>query len=221
MSFLPSDYFEEPINTSRLDYNMSITDGKMVAELDSAVDDINPLMRKELHDALIGRFREVQLLTHRPYKLAKPTIAHVYPSGRRDIVVELGSQAITSSTSSLDSQLTDKHWNIVSDSKKDRIENKKNFAELVAAHLADTVLTALLKSHEAAVHDPNNELVHLYEIREALTKRFGKANATKIKLCITTSQWSDFGKLCDNLPLNQRRHRGNFAGTLRDANEVN
>ena len=109
MSFLPSDYFEEPINTSRLDCNMSITDGKMVAELDSAVDDINSLMRKELHDALIGRFREVQLLTHRPYKLAKPTIAHVYPSGRRDIVVELGSQAITSSTSSLDSQLTDKH----------------------------------------------------------------------------------------------------------------
>ena len=116
-------------------------------------------------------------------------------------------------------QLTDKDGNIVSDSKKDRIEKKKNLAELVATHHADNVLAVLLKSHSASVHDPNNELVHLYEIRDALSMRFGKANVTKTKLSITSSQWSRFGLLCDNLPLNQGRHRGKFVGALRDASE--
>ena len=186
-SFSPPDYFEEPINISRLDYNMSIADGKVVAELNSAIYDANPLLRKELHDALIGRFLGVQLLTHRAYKLASPTMAHIHPDGRRDISIELESQCLTSSMGSLDIQLTDKDGNIVSDSKKDRIEKKMNPAELVATHHADIVLTALLKSHEAAVHDPNNELVHLYEIREALSQRFCGESAARAVLNVPAS----------------------------------
>lgn len=88
---------------------------------------------------------------------------------------------------SLDIQLTDKDGNIVSDSKKDRIEKKMNLAELVATHHADIVLTALLKSHEAAVHDPNNELVHLYEIREALSQRFCGESAARAVLNVPAS----------------------------------
>lgn len=218
-SFSPPDYFEDSINIYRLNYNMSIADGKVVAELNSVIYEADPLMHKELHDDLIGRFRGAQLLTHRAYKLSNLTIAHVHPSGRRDIVVELGSQCLTLFMGSLDSQLTNKDESIVSDSKKDRIEKIKNLAELVATHHADTVLTALLKSYDSAVRDPNNELVHLYEIRDALSTRFGNDKTTKAKLSITNSQWSSFGLLCNIEPLRQGRHRGNATGALRDATE--
>ena len=218
--FSPPDYFEEPINISRLNYNMSIANGKVVAELNSAIFDANPLVRKELHDALIARFLGVQLLTHRAYKLANsPTMAHVHLDGRRDIFIELESQCITSFMGSFDMQVTNKIGIITKDSKKDRIEKKNAFAELVTKYSTDNLLNSLLKSYGAAVNDPNNELVHLYEIREALSKKLGKANVVKTKLSITSSHWSRFGLLCDNLPLNQGRHRGKFAGALRDAND--
>lgn len=70
---------------------------------------------------------------------------------------------------------------------------------------------------QASVKDPDNELVHLYEIGDALAKKFG--DAVRAKLGITRAQWSRFGRLANNEPLRQGRHRGKNAGNLRDATE--
>lgn len=219
-SFSPSDYFEEAIEISHDNYNMLINDGKVVAKVDAAIYDKNPLIRKELHDSLTSRFQAVQALTHRIYDLPTNSIMiREYSDGHREMFIELESQCFTLSAGSLDIQITDKDESIVSDSRKDRIEKKKNFTELVARHCADTVLAALLGSYEAAVHDPNNELLHLYEIRDALADKFGKANTARNKLLITTTQWSRLGQLCNNEPLYQGRHRGKANGVLRDATE--
>ncbi len=62
----------------------------------------------------------------------------------------------------VDVRITDKDGNVVVDSERDRIERKKTFGELIAAHRgSDSLLTALLKSYGASIHDPDNELVHV------------------------------------------------------------
>ena len=219
-TFLPRDYFEEVIEISRQDYTMMIADGQVHAKIDSAIYEANSDMRQRLHDALNDRFLGVQLLTHRAYELSRPTMTRVHPDGRRDIFIEPEPARVVISGGTVDFQVTDKDGNVIADSKRDRIEKKKSLAELVTSHRAsDALLASLLRSHAAAVRDPNNELVHLYEIREALSTKLGGENATRKVLGIRASQWSRLGELCNNEPLRQGRHRGKTGGALRDATE--
>ena len=78
----------------------------------------------------------------------------------------------------------------------------------------------MLRSYDAGVRDPTNELVHLYEIRDALSAKFGGESAARATLAITASQWSRLGQLCNNEPLCQGRHRGKTGEVLRDATEA-
>jgi DNA-directed RNA polymerase subunit K/omega len=220
-TFSPPDYFEEPIEISCQAYTMTITDGQVQAKIDSALFEADPDMRQRLHDALNDRFLAVQLLTYRAYELSRSTKTRVHPDGRRDIFFEVEPGRIEISGGTLDIQIKDKDGNVVHDTKRDRIAKKKSLAELVSAHRpTDSLLASLLKSHDAAIRDPNNELVHLYEIRDALSAKFGGDTATRTALGITSTQWYRFGQLCNNEPLRQGRHRGKTGGVLRDATEA-
>ena len=121
-----------------------------------------------------------QALTHRTYELSRPEVARVQPDGHRDVFAEL--EEALAVTSSVDFRITDKDGNVIADSKRDRVEKKKSLAELIASHRKDTLLASLLRSYSTAVHDPNDELVHLYEIREALCSKFKDRNATQTAL---------------------------------------
>lgn len=148
-------------------------------------------------------------------------MTRVHPDGRRDIFMEAEPGRIVISVNAVGFQVIDKDGNVISDSKRDRTEKKKSFAELVTTHRAtDGLLTSLLRSYDAAVRDPNNELVHLYEVREALSTKFGGETATRAALGISVSQWSRLGQLCNNEPLRQGRHRGKTGGAFRDATEA-
>jgi hypothetical protein len=218
--FSPPDYFEEVIEISRHDYSMTIADGQVRAKVDSGIYEANPNMRQVVHDALNARFLSVQLLMHRAYELSRPTMTRVHPDGRRDIFMEPEPARMVMSGGTVDFQVTDKDGNVISDSRRDRIGKKKSLAELVASHHAtDAFLAPLLESYATAVRDPNNELVHLYEIREALSTKFGGESATRTALGISDPQWSRLGQLCNNEPLRQGRHRGRTGGALRDATD--
>lgn len=219
-TFSPRDYFEEVIEISRQDYTMTIADGKVQAKIDSTFYEVNPSLRRTLHDALNDRFLGVQLLTHRAYELSNSTMTRVHPDGRRDIFIEAEPFSIVISGGTVDFTVTDPDGNVITDSKRDRIEKKKSIAELVTTHRAiDGILASLLRSYDAAVRDPNNELVHLYEVREALSVKFGGESGAHSALGITSPQWSRLGQLCNNEPLRQGRHRGKTGGALRDATE--
>lgn len=75
----------------------------------------------------------------------------------------------------------------------------------------------MLKSYQMAVKDPNNELVYLYEVRDALLSKFSKKKNAINRLGITQAEWDTIGNLANNPPLKQGRHRGKSAGYLRDA----
>ncbi len=200
---------------------MTIADGQVQAKIDSVIFEADPKMQQRLHDSLNDRFLGVQLFTHRPYELSRSTKTRIHPDGRRDIFIEPEPARIKVSVGTVDIRITDKDGNVVADSKRDRIKKKKSLAELISSHRpTDSLLTSLLKSQAAAVRDPNNELVHLYEIRDALSAKFGGESSTRSALGISNTQWSRFGHLCNNEPLRQGRHRGKTGGVLRDATEA-
>ena len=200
---------------------MSIADGNVQAKIDALVYEADPSMRQRLHDGPNDRFPGVQLLSDRAYQLSKPTMTRMHPDGRKDFFVEPEPDRLQIFDNLVNVRVTNRHGNVISDSRQDRIEKKKSLAELVARYRsADGLLDALLLSYDAAVRDPNNELVHLYEIRDALSMRFGGETSARAALGISSSQWSRMGQLCNSEALRQGRHRGKTGGALRDASEA-
>lgn len=219
-TFSPSDYFEDLIHIKRDDYEMVIDRGKVEARIKPEVYQKNANMREDLHHALNDRFLGVQLLTRKTYELSKACMYRLHSDGRKDVTLCVESCEIVSFVGAVDLIVRDKDGNVVSDSKKERIKKKKELAELVEKYRKkDATLSSLLKSHQMSVNDPNNELVHLYEIRDALSKKFGGESAAHDALNISSTQWSRFGQLANNEPLKQGRHRGKFE-SLRDATEA-
>lgn len=84
-------------------------------------------------------------------------------------------------------------------------------ADLIEKYRGDTLVGSLLNSYEAAINDPANELIHLYEIRDALVAKFGKEKAAKQTLGINKDQWDIIGRVANSEPLRQGRHRGKNA----------
>lgn len=219
-TFSPPDFFEKPINITREDYRMTIDNGKVEARIDPDTYDKKNNMRDELHVALNDRFLCALLLTHKPYNLSKSDMYRLHPDGSKDIIVFPEPCVLKINTNAPDIVIKDKDGNVISDTRKERIEKKMKIADLVEKYRSkDKLVASLLKSYEAAVNDPDNELVHLYEIREALLTRFGKEATAKTEMVISGKKWSRFGDLANKRPVKQGRHRGKSAGELRDATE--
>jgi hypothetical protein len=121
----------------------------------------------------------------------------------------------------LDVQVKDGGGNITFDSRAERIAKHRSLAKQIALHRStDRVLASLLASQSKGVRDPENELVYLYEIRDALCSRFGGEASARDQLGVSREAWSRFGRLCNDEPLRQGRHRGKATGDLRHATEA-
>jgi hypothetical protein len=158
-------------------------------------------------------------VTHKGYELAKPSLIRVRADGRRDYFVELEPAVIRVIAGSVDTLVTDRDGNVIADSRKERADRKKSIAERISAHSGDAVLSLMLSSYDNAVRDADNELVHLYEIRDALAKHFGSETQARQALGIPKSSWSRLGQLCNDAPLRQGRHRGKTGAAQRDATD--
>ncbi len=197
--FSPPDYFEEPIHIKRDDYVMTISNGTVEARIRPEIYDKDQSMRDRLHSSLNDRFLGVQLFSHKPYELSKASIYRLHPDGRKDITIFPEPIVITLSMGEPDIIVKDKDGNVISDSRHERIQKKQKLAELAEKYRQkDSCVASLLNSYDKAVNDPDNELVHLYEIREAIEKRFGGKSAARSALGITGTQWSRLGNLAND-----------------------
>ena len=107
-----------------------------------------------------------------------------------------------SDISPVDIIISDANGNVISNTKQERIDKKKWFSKTSAKfRIKDQTLNQMLKSYGSSVSDPNNELIHLYEIRDAASKKFGGENKTRSKLNITKKEWSAFGLIANKKPL--------------------
>lgn len=218
-SFTPPDYFEAPISIERDDYSMEISNGRVVARVPEEYYDSDHETRDQLHAELEARFLGMLVLTHIPYKLSQPSVDRLLPDGRKHhYLFAKGILTPAPIVGRPDIIVRDKDGNVIADSRKERIEKKKSIAELAAKHrTSNPVVVAILTSYQASVADPENELVHLYEIRDALSTEFGGEQTTRDILGIDKKEWNRFGYLANRAPIKQGRHRGRNVGALRDA----
>ena len=216
-NFTPKDYFEDEIRIVRKDYEMLIMEGKVEVRINPKFHNNAHKIRDDLHQRLNAMFLGVQLKTHKPYDLPKSTICSLYPDGRKHFKIFI--EDCTKVGENLDLVQKDENGIVIYDSRRDRIEKKKKLAESAEKYSSDPVATFLLASYNSAVNDPGNELVRLYEIRDALSKKFGGNTQACKALGLSASEWSRLGQLANNEPLRQGRHRGKSAGELRNARE--
>lgn len=218
-SFTPPEYFEAPLEVVRDSYVMTIEHGS--ASLRMSIDefDSRPHLEDELHEALEARFLAAAMFNHQPYTLEKPVIKRVDKHGHVHHILIAEAMTIVTALGTVDVIVTDASGRVMADSRAERISNRIALADLAEAHRHDALLKALLKAYGSSIRDPNSELVHLYEIRDALSTRYGGDKQAKKALGITAAAWSDLGRLCNHEPLRQGRHRGENVGALRDATQ--
>lgn len=217
-SYTPIHYFESQICIKHAAYEMTIKDGIVKARLKNISREDELQMRQELHESLKNRFLGVQLVTHKPFELSTPSTYHLHPDGRKDVFVQLKPATIKVEASPVDILVKDKLGNVISDSQEERIEKKKELANLAEKFGKNPIIIALLSSYNNAVNDPKDELTHLYEICDTLKSTFNsKKNACAILNISPKRDWGKLGQLANNEPLKQGRHRGQNAGNLRDA----
>jgi hypothetical protein len=219
-TYSPRDFFESPIEIPRLDYTVDIGSGSISARLAASAFDADTEIKQRLHDALFNQMRGIQLLSRKQFQLSRPRLTRIEPDGRRHIFMEPEGAVLTLIGGLVDFTVTDASGRVVRDTKQERIERKRELAKLVAKYgSTDEVLRAMLESHATSTSDPNNELVHLYEIREALSSALGSDAQARAALGISRTRWSRLGQLCNDEPLRQGRHRGKDIGALREATE--
>ncbi len=217
-TYEPADYFEQRINVSQDHYELEIESGSARARIPFGNFANDGATRHKIHASLDRRFRAVQAMTHTPYELAAPSQCQQSPDGRKHHTLFAESGSIQILGQSIDFAITDANGNVVADSRADRLKLKREFAERVAqVGERDALLVAILDCYSHAVNDAANELVHLYEIRDALSKRFGNETNARHELSIPKRRWSRLGKLSNDEPIKQGRHRGKALANMRDA----
>lgn len=218
--YTPKTYFEDPYSTDFEGVPLIIENGQVLAELDGDQYDREPEIRERLGRHIRALFEGVRLQSHEDFELLGGAVYSEHPDGRTDVIIFPKPAGVVAAVGSLDIKVTDKEGNVVVDTMKDRIDEKRNFAEMVASFRGkDEVLDSMLNSYANSVKDPGNELIHLYEIREALSAKFGGEAQAKTTLKISRSRWSEIGRLANDAPLAQGRHRGMHPSELTSASK--
>lgn len=219
-TYIPENYLERPISISFDGGTLQIENGSALATVDPQVFQSDVTLSEKLTGKIESRLNAVQLMTHKEFVLSKATRTDIRKDGKRNFHVG-GVSVLKITMGSVDVVVKDKDGNIISDTKRERLEKQEWYASLIEKfRLSDTTLGQMLRSYQASVSDPDNEFVHLYEIRDSLVSKFGSKKIAASELDINNKQWDVIGRLANSSPLKQGRHRGSSAGALRDATAV-
>lgn len=216
-TFTPENYFEEDMVLHDELYVLHITKGKIEARIDPVHYDVEHKTRYDLHQKVEAVFLARNLFIRQTYTLSTSTVYRLYSDGRRDGYAFAEGVSVCRFVSTADAITTDQNGNVICDTRRDRIEETNAFVRLVAKHDNDILLKTLLQSYNLAVEYSENEFIYLYEIRDALSKRFVGEKNTCTTLKILKTDWSYLGRLANEEPLTQGRHRGKKAPDLRNA----
>ena len=171
--YTPPNYLEQPIEILKPGIRLKISNGIAVAHIEPETFENNSSISDDLTRLIENRLYAVQISMHKNFSLSKPSRSDLREDGKRNIFTEVPSLAIGISLGVPDIVMTDKDGNIISDTRQKRIDKQKWFAEMADRYRdADSTLDHILKSYQKSVMDKDNEFVHLYEIRDALSVKF-------------------------------------------------
>jgi len=219
-TYRPADFFEVPYRHQDTEFDLLIGEGKAVAILRVAQDPVEARLEDGIRKLVESVCGIRQLQVRRKYDVEGPTI-YQYAGGRQDVAIRVGTGHIQMFTHRVDIILRDAAGNVVRDSKSERAAENTSTLDLLAPKIAHSPsLRSAVASYSRSISDPSNELVHLYEVRDALKEHYGgEDNATRRALNISETEWKRLGILANAEPLEQGRHRGKHAAGRRSATE--
>lgn len=155
---------------------------------------------------------------HRSAVLSPTPTLTEFEGEKAHISIALAGEGMKVSGGVLDVLVKDESGAVLTDSRAERIARDQAYMTMLASKANNSeVLRKALASYEAAVCDPDNEFIHLYEIADAIGKHFGGQHKAEKTLGIDHQEWSWFGDLTNNQPLRQSRHRGKHPEARRSA----
>ena len=218
-TYTPADFFEERaellIGRSGFVIDAGTVMGRAPFEGAPAAAGVLWSFCNTLHQSLDSLFLAAQILAHKAYSLSAPrNTVRLSADGARHFFVLAEPLTLKISGGGVNVRIADAAGNAIVDSRRDRIARRKDLGQKAAVHIADPAANSILRSYSAAVIDPRNELVHLYEILETLWRRLGGKKKARATLGISEDDWDALGTIACDKPLLQGRHRGRFPGTL-------
>lgn len=207
-TYQPADFFEAPYRHAESEYHFLVDDGKAIATLLVAQDPVMPQLKEHIQTFITNIFIVRQFQINRKHDLRGPVV-YQHVSGRKNATILVEAVAAVTFVGQLDIVHRDAAGNIVRDTKADRIaEHTAILDSLTPKATLSLPLQSMLASFSRAVNDPENELVHLYEIRDALSKHYGSEQIAREALDISKAEWQRIGSLANVEPLEQGRHWG-------------
>jgi hypothetical protein len=218
--YTPPDFFEAGYERSVPEFHLSILSGRVLATLDEPGGPVPNPTKERVRSFVNALFHVRQLQTHAAYKLEGPRI-YQYSAGRKSVAIELSGVNVSVRVGQVDVVVHNAAGEVVHDSKAERISHESGELNDLAPKVAKSpILQNMLTSYATAVEDPENELVHLYEIRDSLAQHYGGTDAARVALGISKTDWRRLGELANVEPLEQGRHRGKRVLVRRSATEA-
>jgi hypothetical protein len=215
-TFTPADLFEAPYEGTQPGAQLSITDGKAIVTV-SGSQPVQPV-EEELKQWVLGVLRVRSIQTGRSFELRGNATAAEFKNSKSNIFVRVEPAVIRMTAGRVDVVQTDASGVVVRDTRVERVaSDQAEMNEVSKKALTNAVLSAMLESFVAALNDREGEFVRLYEIRDALVKHFGSDRDAREQLGVSSGDWSKFGRLANDAPVIEGRHRGRHPDALRPA----
>jgi hypothetical protein len=209
-TYVPKGLFEVPCQLTFEGGQIEIADGDVRGEFDASCYGQGRDFHDRVHTHVGTVFMAQQVQVCQCFTLSEASMALEHADGRRDVTIFGVSFSSKSSFGRVDSIVTNANGAVTQDTRADRLQQQQNFRDNVATMTDDLFLKRMLQSYGNALSDHDNFLIHLSEIREAFTLNFGTAK---------DDYWRGFGKLANDDPVQEGRHRGKHTG-LRPATEL-
>jgi hypothetical protein len=160
-----------------------------------------------------------QVISQKPFDLSRNhTTYGKRADGGENITLSISSSDHVHTAEKVDLIVIDRDGKAIADTKADGEAKMKKIAELSLMHRRrDETANAILNSYRSALEDRKNYFVHLYEIIDALVKKFGTDKAVRDSLGISRNKLRRLHYLANEAPLEESRHRGYHHSELRKA----
>ncbi len=213
-NYQPPDFFEAP--QCYTDVGLEIVANAGIVRATTLYEGAT-VTEQRLTEQVHAMFRARQVLVRRTYSLDGPRIIE-HVGGKRHITLRVEPAHIAITAGQADVVVTDASGAVVRDSRQERITEHSEFVNLLTGKAGDSqTLRAVLESYSRSISDPEDELVHLYEVRDAIASHFGGERQALSAIGISTAEWQTIGRLANAEPVHQGRHRGKHLTERRSA----
>ena len=209
-TFEPTNYLDEmPIDEHGECSEITCKAGSITARVQIDKPGASEHARDALHEWILNKFRARQLISGGNYKIEPPTRRVIHHDGRVDYTLFVDSIGhLQFIGSQVDLIVRDANGNVISDTRADRQAHVRKLGAGLDRHADDALVKQILASIKGSHDDPDDALVHLFEVCDALSKRFGgEARALK-ELRFQKRRWNELARLANDEPIKEGRHRG-------------